>query len=223
MDFCLAYSNAARERSTLCLVAEVPLRSPLERWAAIFYFARMLDKIQAHADAELPPDYHANLGKGFDEQCVKFLRVEYDDLIKRVKRGGNDQDIWTGASQLVANHLSMMSHVWNELHAEPWLERRSFQNGGTQNSRSRHDRRSDIQTSFNLLTPMNGVCPNGKAPSSNTQVPNNFELPIWSLDIGIWDFPTGYSSNVSIRSARLKSSSVNPPLLCVESTRRTLL
>jgi hypothetical protein len=32
-----------------------------------------------------------------------------------------------------------------------------------------------------------------------------------------------YSSRVSIRSARLKSSSVKPPLLCVESTKQTLL
>ena len=38
----------------------------------------MLDKIRLHAKGELPSDYHANLGKGFDEKCVKFLRVDYD-------------------------------------------------------------------------------------------------------------------------------------------------
>ena len=35
--------------------------------------------------------------------------------------------------------------------------------------------------------------------------------------------PTRYSSKVSIRSAKLKSSSVKPPLLCVETASRTLL
>lgn len=34
---------------------------------------------------------------------------------------------------------------------------------------------------------------------------------------------TAYSASVSIRSAKLKSSSVNPPLLWVETTSRTLL
>ena len=52
----------------------------------------MLDKIRQHAKGELPSDYHANLGKGFDEKCVKFLRVDYDQLVERVKRGGTDEE-----------------------------------------------------------------------------------------------------------------------------------
>ena len=34
----------------------------------------MLNKIRLHAKGELPSDYHENLGRGFDEKCVKFLR-----------------------------------------------------------------------------------------------------------------------------------------------------
>ena len=59
----------------------------------LFYFGRMLDKIRLHARGELPPDYHANLGKGFDEKCVKFLRVDYNQLVERVKKGGTDEEI----------------------------------------------------------------------------------------------------------------------------------
>lgn len=44
---------------------------------------------------------------------------------------------------------------------------------------------------------------------------------------GLLPFPSrfirAYSERVSIRSARLKSRSVNPPLLWVESISRTLL
>ena len=58
-------------------MAQVALRSPSEKTGGLFYFGRMLDKIRLHARGELPSDYHENLGKGFDEKCVKFLRVDY--------------------------------------------------------------------------------------------------------------------------------------------------
>ena len=60
-------------RFKLHFMAQVPLRSPSEKVGGLFYFGRMLDKIRLHAKGELPSDYHANLGKGFDEKCVKFL------------------------------------------------------------------------------------------------------------------------------------------------------
>jgi hypothetical protein len=53
----------------------------------------MLDKIRLHARGELPSDYHQNLGKGFDEECLKFLHVDYDELIERIEKGGADQEI----------------------------------------------------------------------------------------------------------------------------------
>ena len=69
-----------------------PLRSPSEKVGGLFYFGRMLDKIRLHAKGQLPSDYHANLGKGFDEKCVRFLRVNYHELAERVKKGGTDED-----------------------------------------------------------------------------------------------------------------------------------
>ena len=74
-------------------MAYVALRSPSEKVGGLFYFGRMLDKIRLHAKGELPSDYHANLGTGFDEKCVKFLRVDYDELVDRVKQGGTDHEI----------------------------------------------------------------------------------------------------------------------------------
>src|SRR6266699_512431 len=74
-------------------MATFPLRSPSEKVGGLFYFVRMLDKIRLHARGELPSDYHANLGKGFDEKCVRFLRVNYDELVERVKKSGSDEEI----------------------------------------------------------------------------------------------------------------------------------
>ncbi|PYJ74717.1 MAG: DUF5069 domain-containing protein, partial [Verrucomicrobia bacterium] len=74
-------------------MSRVDLRSPREKVGGLFYFGRMLDKIRLHAKGELPPDYHANLGKGFDEKCVKFLRINYDRLVERVKQDRADEEI----------------------------------------------------------------------------------------------------------------------------------
>ncbi len=43
------------------------------------------------------------------------------------------------------------------------------------------------------------------------------------LGSGAGGIEAAYSESVSIRSARPKSSSVRPPLLCVERIKRTLL
>jgi gluconokinase len=50
-------------------VPEISLRSPSEKVGGLFYFGRMLDKIRLRAKGELPSDYHANLGIGFDENA----------------------------------------------------------------------------------------------------------------------------------------------------------
>ena len=69
------------------------LRSPSAKVGNLVYFGRMLDKIRSHAKGELPPDYQANLGKGFDGNCTQLLRVNYDQLVERVKQGGTDNEI----------------------------------------------------------------------------------------------------------------------------------
>jgi gluconokinase len=69
------------------------LRSPHETVGGIVHFGRMLDKIKLHAQGKLPDDYIKNLGVGFDGRVCSLLGVKYEDVIARVKLGGEDQDI----------------------------------------------------------------------------------------------------------------------------------
>jgi hypothetical protein len=70
------------------------LRSPHETVGGLVHFGRMLDKIKLHAQGKLPADYHQALGGGFDGRCCAFLGVKYEDVVARVKLGGEDQDIF---------------------------------------------------------------------------------------------------------------------------------
>ncbi len=90
------------------------LPSPAAKVGSIVYFARMIEKIRANARGDLPPDYHPNLGKGFDKLCVRFLNVNYDELVERVKAGGSDEEIldWCFANGRRPSNDEI--HVWNE-------------------------------------------------------------------------------------------------------------
>ena len=72
---------------------QLGIRSPSAKVGGLVYFGRMLDKIRSHEKNELPPDYQANLGRGFDEFCTKFLHLQYHDVVRRVKEGGSDEEI----------------------------------------------------------------------------------------------------------------------------------
>jgi hypothetical protein len=139
---------------------EVPsLRSPSEKVGGLFYFGRMLDKIRLHAKGELPQDYHANLGKGFDEKCVKFLRIDYDQLVERVKQGGSDEEILEWCFQNGRRPSEDDIYVWNEfMRKRGWndevteiLERRKKEAGMSD--------RTDIQTSFQFIDADEGRLP----------------------------------------------------------------
>jgi Domain of unknown function (DUF5069) len=132
-------------------VPQVSLRSPSEKVGGLFYFGRMLDKIRLHAVGELPPDYHANLGKGFDEKCVSFLRIDYNQLLDRVKKGGKDEEILEWCFTVGRHPSEDDIYVWNEfMRKRGWndevseiVERRKAEAGMSD--------RSDIQTSFQFI------------------------------------------------------------------------
>jgi len=140
-------------------VAQIPLRSPSEKVGGLFHFGRMLDKIRLHAKGELPSDYHANLGKGFDEKCVKFLRVNYNQLVERVKQGSTDDKIlqWCFDNGRRPNEDDI--YVWNEfMRKRGWndevsetLQRRKAEAGMAD--------RSDIQTAFQFIDADEGRLP----------------------------------------------------------------
>src|SRR5215471_3368703 len=149
----------SNRRRKLHVVGQFPLRSPSEKIGSLFYFGRMLDKIRLHAKGELPSDYHENLGKGFDEKCVTFLRVDYDELVERVKKDRRDEEIlewcFTVGHQPTENEV----YVWNEfMRKRGWndevskiLERRKAEAGMAD--------RSDIQTSFQFIDADEGRLP----------------------------------------------------------------
>jgi gluconokinase len=140
-------------------MAQVPLRSPSGKVGGLFYFGRMLDKIQFHAKGELPSDYHANLGIGFDEKCVKFLRVDYEELVERVKQGGTDEEILEWCFTAGRRPSEDDIYVWNEfMRKRGWndevsdmVARRKAEAGMTD--------RSDIQTSFQFIDADEGRLP----------------------------------------------------------------
>lgn len=127
------------------------LRSPSHKTGGIVYFARMIDKIRLHAKGELPAEYHANLGKGFDSRCVKFLGVSYPDLAKHTLEGGSDEELLQWCFLNGHKPCEEKIEVWNGFmrkcgwndELSPTLERR-LREGGFEN-------RTDIQTFFDFI------------------------------------------------------------------------
>jgi gluconokinase len=127
------------------------LRSPVSQVGGLCYFARMIDKIRLHAAGQLPQEYHANLGGGFDERAVHFLWTEYPALVERVKQGGTDEEILAWAFAQGRKPSAEEIEIWNEFmrkrgwndEATPILQRR-LREGGFEN-------RTDIQTMFDYI------------------------------------------------------------------------
>ena len=140
-------------------MANVAVRSPSEKVGGLFYFGRMLDKIRQHSKGDLPSEYHANLGKGFDEKCVRLLRLNYDQLVERVKDGGTDEQILQWCFTVGRRPSEDDIYVWNEfMRKRGWndevseiLKRRKAEAGMTD--------RADIQTAFQFIDADEGRLP----------------------------------------------------------------
>ncbi len=143
-------------------MTNVSLRSPSGKVGGLFYFGRMLDKIRSHAKGELPPDYHPNLGKGFDEKCVTFLRINYDKLVERVKQGGRDEAILRWCFKIGRRPSQDEIYVWNE-----FMRKRGWNDEVSETLKRRKQEagmadRSDIQTAFQFIN-----ADKGRLPKSN--------------------------------------------------------
>ena len=133
------------------MLRELGVRSPYVTVGGIVYFGRMLDKIRAHAKGELPAEYQANLGRGFDASCVKFLRINYDQLVERVKQGGTDEEILQWCFAMSRTPTENDVFVWNEfMRKRGWndelsdiLKRRKKEADMAE--------RSEIQTMFSFI------------------------------------------------------------------------
>ncbi len=141
-------------------IRDLGLRSPCEKVGGLVYFGRMLDKIRSHATGELPPDYQANLGKGFDGSCVRLLEVDYDQLVERAKQGGTDDEILRWCFSMGRQPSDDEIRVWNEfMRKRGWndevsetLERRKKEAGMAG--------RSEIETMFAFIDADEGRSPN---------------------------------------------------------------
>ena len=123
----------------------VPL-SAYDETLGVIYFPRMLRKIRLHAAGDLREDFHENLGKGMDEWCTKFLRVDYERLKERVLLGGTDEEILLWCFSLGRELDSTDKMIWNDfIRKRGWRDpaaealARRKKEGGFEN-------RDDIQT-----------------------------------------------------------------------------
>lgn len=105
-------------------------RSAYDRTRGLVYFARMLDKIRLHAAGRLRPDYHANLGAGFDARCCRVLGVEYAEVCRRVLADAADDEVLAWCHQHGVRPTDEQLLVWNK-----FMEKRGWRDeddGSTQ-------------------------------------------------------------------------------------------
>ncbi len=127
------------------------LRSPYVKTAGIYFFARTVDKIRLQAKGQLPEEYRATLGDGFDGKLCRFLRVSYADLVERVLDGGTDDELmeWCFHRGRTPNDEEIeMWNQWNRKHGwhDPSTERLKFRL-----AQSGLEDRTDILTMFDYI------------------------------------------------------------------------
>jgi gluconokinase len=127
------------------------LRSPHEKVGGIVYFGRMLDKIRLHAKSELPAEYHANLGEGFDRTCSQFLGVPYQKIVAHVQQGASDEETLEWCRSRGRRPDDEETHIWNE-----FLRKRGWNDAGSERLKQRKAEsgfaaRDDIQTFFDYI------------------------------------------------------------------------
>jgi gluconokinase len=138
---------------------ELALRSPFAKVNGFVYFGRMLDKIRMHSKGELPEDYQANLGKGFDERCVRFLGVDYNQLVDRVKEGGMDEEILLWCFSVGRRPSDDEIYVWND-----FMRKRGWNDEVSETLKRRKKEgglagRSEIETMFSFIDADEGRSP----------------------------------------------------------------
>lgn len=124
------------------------LRSSYEKVGGLVYFGRVLDKIRLHAQGKLPDDY--NLGTHMDSRCMRFLQMDYAQLVERTKQGGTDEEVleWCFLKGRRPNEEEIL--VWNAFMSKRgWRDEAS--EGLAEEKRERgFAHRDDIQTFFDF-------------------------------------------------------------------------
>ena len=137
----------------------VGLRSPCDKVGGLVYFGRMLDQVRAHANGELPPEYHANLGKGLDEHCANFLGVTYNQFVQYVNEGLSDEAILESCFGVGHRPSEAEIYMWNE-----FMLKRGWHDDDSRTLKQlkREEAliaRSEIETIFQLIDAAEGRAP----------------------------------------------------------------
>jgi len=99
----------------------------------------------------LPPDYQANLGRGFDERCINFLRVNYKQVVERVEQGGTDEELLQWCFSMGRQPSEDEIYVWNE-----FMRKRGWNDEVSETLKRRKKEagmagRSEIETMFTFI------------------------------------------------------------------------
>ncbi len=89
-------------------------KSAYEQLDGIVWIPRMLEKIRMKDQGELPEEYHSYLGQGFDERCVLFLHVSYEDIVQHVQNGYSDREVLDWCYENGRKPTEHEIFVWNE-------------------------------------------------------------------------------------------------------------
>ena len=139
---------------------ELP-RSPYDAEQGLLYFPRMLDKIRMKQRGDLPADYHANMGKGFDLNCCEFFHLGYEDVVAQVEAGRSDAEVFAWCCLNGRNPAAHEIRIWNE-----YMRKRGWNDEYADRLKSRLESlglagRADVQTMFDLLELDEGRSPRG--------------------------------------------------------------
>jgi hypothetical protein len=88
--------------------------SAYEKAGGIVWVPRMLEKIRLRASGNLPADFQANVGKGFDLRCVRFLGVSHEAVVERVLKGETDEQVVSWCMENGSKPTADQIQIWNE-------------------------------------------------------------------------------------------------------------
>jgi hypothetical protein len=88
--------------------------SAYEKLGGIVWIPRMIDKIRLRAAGKLPEDFLANMGKGFDWRCTRFLAINYDELVDRVQKGATNDEVLAWIQEVGSKPNPEQIVIWNE-------------------------------------------------------------------------------------------------------------
>lgn len=142
-------------------MSEVLPRSPYDREGGLIYFPRLVQKIRLHQCGELPADYHANLGRGFDQRCCEFLHVDYGELAAQVRPDRSDSELLAWCFRNGRRPTDGEIFMWNE-----YLRKCGWRDEYSERLRTRLEGlgmagRADVPTMFDLIEVDEGREPGG--------------------------------------------------------------